>query len=150
VLVGGEGDDTLTGDDGRDLMIGGLGADTITGSKDEDILIAGWTSFDDNLAALSAIMAEWGSTAITNANRVAHLSGTAGGLNGSTFLRGSDVSGGVGNQTVFDDNAVDRLTGSQGFDWFMANTALDNSTVKDIITDLASRETSSDIDLNML
>ncbi len=149
VLVGGEGDDSLTGDDGRDVMIGGLGTDTIIGSKDEDLLIAGWTSFDSNQAALNEIMAEWGSTS-SYANRVSHLSGASGGLNGATFLRGSDVTGGVGNQTVFDSNADDRLTGSQGTDWFMANTVLDGSSVKDIITDLSNGENSSEIDLNVL
>jgi hypothetical protein len=149
ILVGGAGDDILVGGDGRDVIIGGFGADDLTGGKDEDLLIAGWTSFDDDPAALNAVMDEWASGA-SHANRVAHLSGSAGGLNGTCFLRGSDVADGAGNQTVFDDNAVDRLTGSQGADWFLANTLTDNSSVKDVITDLAGNETASDIDLNNL
>ena len=50
-----------------------------------------------------------------------------------------------------DDNAVDRLTGSQGVDWFLANTVGDGGgTVLDIIIDLAAGEQSTDIDLNIL
>ena len=56
----------------------------------------------------------------------------------------------MGNQTVFDDDAQDRLTGSQGTDWFLANTVMDNSPIKDIITDLGSGETASDIDKDTL
>lgn len=149
ILVGGDGDDAMNGGDDYDLIIGGRGADTITGNKGEDLLIGGWTSFDDDLAALNAVMAEWGSNS-TYAIRIGHLSGGAGGLNGSVFLHGNDASGGIGNQTVFDDNTIDRLTGSQGVDWFLANIVADNSPFKDIITDLANSEAATDIDLNLL
>jgi hypothetical protein len=54
------------------------------------------------------------------------------------------------NQTVFNDNDVDKLPGSQRTDWFMANTVTDNNAVKDIITDLSNGETTSDIDLNVM
>ena len=145
LLVGDAGDDTLTGNDGRDLLIGGLGADRLTGTKDDDLLVAGWTSYDANLVALNAVMAEWASAA-TYVLRIAHLTGATGGLNAGNYLIGSDVA----NQTVFDDNAVDRLTGSQGTDWFLANTVADNSLVKDILTDLANGEQAADIDLNLL
>ena len=78
------------------------------------------------------------------------MTGTAGGLNGTAFLRGDDVAGGVGNQTVFDDNAVDRLTGGQGTDWYFANILADNRLALDFITDLASGEIATDIDLDKL
>jgi len=149
VLIGGDGDDMLIGGSGRDLLIGGYGADRLVGNSSDDVLVAGTTAFDSVYAALRSIMAEWNSAA-SNATRVAHLRGTqAGGLNGSNFLNGDDVAGGVGAQTVFDDNNVDHLTGSSGVDWFLANTQTDNSLVRDIITDLRAGETASDIDLNL-
>src|SRR5262249_45991333 len=43
ILVGGAGTDSLTGGRGRDLLIGGAGADTLTGNGGDDILIAGPT-----------------------------------------------------------------------------------------------------------
>ncbi|MBW3543101.1 MAG: hypothetical protein KY476_22815, partial [Planctomycetes bacterium] len=46
VLLGGEGDDLLEGHLGRDLLIGGRGADTLSGQRDDDILIAGFTAYD--------------------------------------------------------------------------------------------------------
>jgi hypothetical protein len=52
---------------------------------------------------------------------VANLSGTAPAgspsANGSVLL----VASGAG-RTVFDDNAVDTLTGNAGFDWFIFNS----------------------------
>ncbi len=40
VIVGGAGNDTITGGSGRDILIGGLGSDTIRGGSGEDIVIA--------------------------------------------------------------------------------------------------------------
>ena len=57
VLLGGAGNDQLTGGQGRDLLIGGAGADQLSSNADEDILMAGTTAFDSNQAALAAIMA---------------------------------------------------------------------------------------------
>ena len=48
------------------------------------------------------------------------------------------------SQTVFNDNDVDTLTGSQGTDWFFANH--DGPGVLDIITDKAANELWSDTD----
>ena len=54
--------------------------------------------------------------------------------------------------TVFDDNDVDRLTGSSGRDWFFANIMLDANngdaaTKKDKIEDANANEFGYDIDL---
>ena len=59
ILVGGAGNDQLFGDDGRDILIGGTGADRLDGGAGEDLLIGGTTSYDANIAALTALMAEW-------------------------------------------------------------------------------------------
>lgn len=114
ILVGGDGDDTLLGGAGRDVLIGGRGADLIGGNGADDLLIAGATAFDANLTALNLIRAEW-TSGRSFADRVANLSGTGtSGVNGPVVLRTV-----VADPTVFDDDAVDRLTGGDGTDWFV-------------------------------
>lgn len=60
-------------------------------------------------------------------------------LNGNVFLQVNGPS-----RTVFDDGAVDTLTGAGGQDWFFANTDLG---VLDIITGLGGSEVVDDVDL---
>ena len=105
IVVGGDGDDSLGGSGGRDLLIGGIGADRADGGAGDDLLIAGRTSYDDNDAALAAILAEWTSAADL-ATRSANLS--------------SGISGGIAlrwGETVHDDGLADCLNGSSGADW---------------------------------
>jgi Ca2+-binding RTX toxin-like protein len=150
ILIGGDGEDMLQGGRRRDVIIGGRDSDRIVGQGGDDLLIAGLTAFDGDLTALQAIADEWNS-ADSYANRVAHLRGTlAGGLNGTVFLKGDDELGGVGSHTVFDDGAVDRLTGASGMDWFLTNTVADSSALRDIITDHRGGELVIDIDLDLL
>jgi hypothetical protein len=95
----------------------------LDGGAGDDLLIAGPTSYDNNLAALNSLMAEWGRTDATYATRVAHLDGslTTGSRNGAIKLTAS---------TVFDDGgASDSLTGGAGLDAYWAS-------VGDNITDL--------------
>jgi hypothetical protein len=140
ILMGGDGDDMLIGGGGRDLMIGGFGADRLVGNTDEDILIAGITAHDNNDAALSAILKEWTSSG-TNSVRIANImAGT--GLTGGFRLVGDDGA----NQTVFNDNNADTLTGSQGIDWFFANRVADGGGVLDTVTDQAASELWNDTD----
>lgn len=119
VLVGNAGNDTVAGGSGRDLLIGGQGADVLNGGGDDDILIGGYTSFDNDPETLDQIMAEWTSTH-SYANRTANLNGTGtgGGLNGATYLKPGNAS----SKNIFDDGAVDSLTGNGGLDWFFAAT----------------------------
>jgi Ca2+-binding RTX toxin-like protein len=121
VLVGGAGSNTLISGQGRDLLIGGSGASRLVGNSGDSILIAGTTAFDDNQAALAAIMAEW-TSARDYATRVANLSGTGSGpsANGSYLL----IAGGP-KATVFDNGAADVLSGGSGMDWFFADLAQD-------------------------
>ncbi len=140
-LVGGDGDDTLHGGKGRNVMIGGRGADRLVGEAGDDLLISGFTLFDDNLAALAAIMAEWSSNRSYLA-RVANLRGdessphfSAQRANGQVFLttRGPLA-------TVFDDNERDKLTGSSGRDWYFAAIGGEQNQEEDRITDLLATE----------
>src|SRR5205823_1173861 len=116
VLEGGAGNDNLIAGQGRDLLIGGTGADSLAARGTGDIEIPGTTSYDANLAALNAVMAEWGRTDADYATRVKHLGGSLpGGRNGGYLLTA---------QTVSDDQATDYLYGNwQALDWFFARTS---------------------------
>lgn len=150
VLLGSEGDDLLVGGTNRDLIIGGLGADRLVGKPEDDIMIGGvtlfeglldaadFTGFADRHQALHAIMAEWTSER-DYATRVANLadgSGSTDAANCSVYL--------VADETVFDDDAKDIMTGSAGTDWFFAN--LEGEGVLDKITDLSDDEFAADLD----
>ncbi len=128
ILLGGEGNDTMDGGDGRDILIGGLGADNMKGGDHDDVLIAGYTSHDNDAAALGRLRDEWTSSG-TYAARVNNLQ-TGGGLTGGTRLVGDD---GV-TQTVFNDNDLDVLNGNKQLDVFWANTLADNGGVLDTVT----------------
>jgi ELWxxDGT repeat protein len=115
VLVGGPGNDTLSGGSARNLLIGGAGADTLNAGGAGDILIGGTTSYNADTAAnrkaLDYIMAEWGS-ADSYSTRIKKLT-NGGGLNGSYVLNSTTVSA---------DNAINVLNGGAGLDWFFART----------------------------
>jgi hypothetical protein len=82
------------------------------------MLIAGWTLFDDDSAALHAVMAEWTRTDKTAEERVRNLRyGT--GRNGAVRLDAG---------TVVDDGDADVLTGGAGYDWFLFDAARDRAT----------------------
>jgi VCBS repeat-containing protein len=118
ILVGGDGNDTLKAGAGSDVMIGGAGADQLYGSLGTDVLIGGFTNFDSDIAALTAIANEWSSVA-DYATRIAHLKTGPGVLNGTVFLNST---------TVHDDGAADVMKGWFDLDWFWSG-ALDTSRV---------------------
>jgi Ca2+-binding RTX toxin-like protein len=131
ILVGGAGDDVLIGGSGNDFIIGGFGCDSLIGESADDILIGGYTVYDQNEAALRAILALWNATSGYQA-RIAALQSPA-------FAHRL-----VANQTVLDDGAADSLTGSSGADWFFAN--VDGEGARDVITDLGGQEVTTDPD----
>jgi ELWxxDGT repeat protein len=134
IIVGGNGNDTIQGGTGRNILIGGAGADKLTGGSNDDILVGGSTLYDANIAALGALLAEWIRTDQTYTQRVAYIDGAStGGLNGSTVLSAATVS---------DDAAIDTLAGKSGSDLFYANIS---GTIKDSLTDWVSSETKIDI-----
>jgi len=111
VLVGGGGADRLIGGLGSDILIGGSGKSTLQAGSGGDILIGGTTNFDNNAAALAAILAEWNSSD-DYATRIARLTGSmSGGLNGTNYLNSS---------TVHSNGLADTLQGGAGMDWFFA------------------------------
>jgi Ca2+-binding RTX toxin-like protein len=129
VLLGGAGADQLTGGTGRDVLIGGAGADRLVGGNGDDVLIAGTTSYDDDPAALAAILSEWSRTDRTYQARVDFLSGAVPGP-GGTFPFALRTQG--PNRSVFDDgtSAVDVLTGAAGSNWFLSSSQFDTVTDK--------------------
>ena len=107
VLVGGPGDDVVAAGQGSDIVIGGTGADELHGSAKEDLIIAGSTAHDGDVAALLALSAEWASKTAIDA-RINNLR-SGGGLNGGTILQAQ--------VTVFDDSAIDLIDGKGAKDW---------------------------------
>jgi len=125
VLAGGDGSDWLQGGGGSDVLIGGDGADTLAKNTGSALQIAGSTSYDLDVAALQAILAEWANAKHTLAAKRASLQGLrADGRNGNYFLLSS------GNQaTVFSDSSPDRLNTVQGRDWWLLDGVLDSVVV---------------------
>src|SRR5207245_5268450 len=115
VRVGGGGMDRLIGGQGRDILIGGAGQSTLQAGSGGDILIGGTTAYDNNAAALAAVLAEWSRTDIDYSTRVAHLTGSmSGGLNGNYLLNAGTVHG---------NSLANKLYGGAGLDWFFAGMA---------------------------
>ncbi|MFO0878902.1 MAG: CARDB domain-containing protein [Gemmataceae bacterium] len=131
ILLGGAGNDSLFGGNARDLLIGGAGADVLTGGNGEDLQIHGTTAHDASWDALAAVAAEWTRTDRTYAQRIAALR-LGGGRNGSTVLDAT---------TVVNDNAVDRLRGGAGIDWFWMNLSAPGAL--DALLDLQRGEVSN-------
>jgi hypothetical protein len=129
LLLGGAGNDVINAGTGRSLMIGGLGLDRLTGGLNDDLLIDGQTAHDASAAALDLLLAEWASNN-SYLDRVAHLTGTSGGANGSTHLGG--------NTNVIHDTAIDILLGSDGDDLFFAKL---DSPALDVLSDKQGSET---------
>ena len=108
ILAGNGGDDVLTGALGRDILIGGRGRDQLFGGDDQDILISGFTTLDANPGSLIQIRNEW-------------TSGTA------IDVRISKIHTGIGTEpvalaagtTVLDTpGETDTVQGSADTDWF--------------------------------
>jgi Ca2+-binding RTX toxin-like protein len=120
VLVGGTGKDKLVAGPGSNLLIAGSGASSLIGGSGQDLLIGGTTSFNNNMTALAAIMAEW-TSADDYATKIARLTGSqGGGANGSTVLT---------NATVQNSGKASTLTGGAGVDWFWKSAL-------DVVTDV--------------
>jgi hypothetical protein len=99
ILVG-DGHEDITGGTGPNLIISGGGAGQILGGGAGDILIGGSTAYDQNPAALQAILAYWTGSGDGYATRVANL------------LAGTGVPQLAAGVTVFDNGATNLLTGN--------------------------------------
>jgi hypothetical protein len=123
ILVGGGNSNVLTENAGDNLVIGGGGSDTLKGGSGSgsDILIAGSTIYDQNVAALDALLAAWDNPSMSYSLRVA------------TLLSGVSYTDSTGTHTAAldADSTVSQpagsgvstlIGGSGGLDWFFAAT----------------------------
>ena len=119
-MVGVGGNDTVTVGSGQDILIGGTGASTLHAGSGSDLIIADGTTYDTNVTALTALMAEWGRTDEIYTTRVAHINGTlTGGRNGTYLLNAISV---ISNANV------DTVTSGVGLEYYIA-PAIDDSTL---------------------
>jgi serralysin len=123
ILVGNAGGDTLNGGGGRDILIGGLGLDTLNGGEDEDILIAGRTTSDAVFSKLNLLLEEWVSVN-SYTTRISNLRASVG---------APAVSLKAKVNVLNDAGEDDSLVGGNGTDWYFR--ALD-----DVVTGLATDE----------
>jgi len=123
VLLGEDGDDWLYGGSGKSVLIGGLGVDNVKAGSKGDILIGGQTAYDDSSDDLAQILAEWTAKG-TAATHVANLT------NGLPPDQRIHLRAGDG---FIDDDAADVLYGGAGSDWFLFfdNDTLNKRTKKD-------------------
>ncbi|MBX7166063.1 MAG: putative Ig domain-containing protein [Pirellulales bacterium] len=114
--------DRLFGEDGFDVLIGYYGADSLDGGAGEDLLVADVVSYpDDYYGLVGGTQGVW-SSGDAYPDRVASLLF-------DTLLPG---------ETVFDDGAVDRLTGGSELDWLFYSFG------QDIVNGLQPGETETD------
>jgi Ca2+-binding RTX toxin-like protein len=90
ILLGGNGNDSLTSGNGRALLIGGAASDLLTSGSGAAVMIGGSTDYDANDEALLAVLNEWSSNG-TYTNRVNHITGQSGGVNGPYFLNQDSI-----------------------------------------------------------
>jgi hypothetical protein len=118
ILVGDGGNNTLTELAGNNIVIGGGGGDTLTAGSGSDILIAGTTAYDQNVAALDALLAAWDNSALSYSARVAQL------LTGVSYKGGTglELAALVPGLTVTQPagSPASTLRGGSGLDWFFA------------------------------
>jgi hypothetical protein len=125
-LVGNAGNDTLNANgSGRTILIGGAGADTLTaGASAQSIMIGESTSYDNNMAALDAILNEW-SSGNNYQTRINNILGGTGALSGTGFA--------LTSSTVIQDGALDTLTGptsgGSAQNWFIKKSGSKGSTI---------------------
>jgi acrosin len=113
VLVGRGGNDRLIGNAGRDILIGGNGGDYMDGGDGEDIVVGGASTHENNITNLETDRSDW----VANANPASAQM--------AAFLA-----------TVSNDGAVDRLRGGNQNDWFI-------SSAGDILEDVTGGDVSS-------
>ncbi|AFY73019.1 VCBS repeat-containing protein [Synechococcus sp. PCC 7502] len=118
-IVGGAGNDILTGTSGNDIIDGGLGTDTVKESADVNFILTNTSLTGLGTDTLISIES-------------ANLTGGIGNniLNASTFTLGSvTLNGGTGDDTLIGGNSTDTLTG--GLDNDSLNGGDGTDTVKE-------------------
>ncbi|MGV2114176.1 calcium-binding protein [Agrobacterium salinitolerans] len=132
--IGGSGNDTLTGNDGNNLLIGGAGDDRLTAGSGSDIVIGG--AGDDTVVVLYTSDASndgddhysggegidtYDASAIITAVIIDLEGGTATGVEiGTDQLEGFEVAiAGLGDDVLIANSDINFLTGGAGNDVFI-------------------------------
>lgn len=123
ILVGGDGNDYLSGDGpylfytgGRDVLIGGRGGDTLEGGANDDLLIAGYTDFDRSHSQLRDVFGWWIRYDRTYEQRAEGL------LYNRHYYSGPRLN----DISVHTDASVDTLVGGLDRDFFYADPNQDS------------------------
>lgn len=122
LLVGDEGDDTIYGNDGADVIYGMDGNDTIHGNAGLDSISGG--------GGVDVIYGGWGNDAIYGGD----FSGQAVSLNevpSETPDAGDEIFGGPGSDYLVGGLGFDQLSGGTGDDLLFANVEQDLASVDD-------------------
>ena len=124
VMDGGAGDDTMSGLGGNDIMVGNYGADNMNGGAGIDILIGGYVDFvvGSLQEGLESIMSTWNNVTDGTFNAVSNTIGTASSTQ-PRLVGDTNLASTYQLQTVFNDQATDRLTdiaSSTTPNWFFA------------------------------
>lgn len=110
-LVGGSGTNVLIGGLGPSVLIGGGGSNVMIGRSGDDLMIAAATIYDQNAAAIDAILAEWDQP-IALSSRVASLTQ---GLSSPVGLITLDQA------SIIVADTLDLIIGGAAPDWFIVD-----------------------------
>jgi Ca2+-binding RTX toxin-like protein len=138
-LIGSDFNDTLTGDNGDNILEGGASADKLDGGKGIDT--ASYANASSGVTAdLMKSNNNLGEAAGDTYKNVENLLGSA----FDDILVGDKkdnaLDGGDGDDTLIGNGGSDTLTGGLGADTFVFNSSKDGGKTGDIITDFVSGE----------
>jgi Ca2+-binding RTX toxin-like protein len=143
-LIGGSGDDVLTGDSLANRLEGGAGDDVLTGGGGKDVLDGGagidTASYSDKTASI-VVTLNGATTAVVKVNGVTedtirNIENVTGGFGNDVLTgdsMGNRLEGGAGNDVLKGGGGADVLHGGAGADTFVFNTALQPSAVDAIL-----------------
>ena len=128
------GSDTLNGNSENDTLIGGAGADFLNGGADSDTA--------SYLGATAGVVASLANSAINTGDAAGDIYTSVENLTGSGFddslnanASANIINGGEGADTIKPYQGIDTIAGGLGNDNFVFDTALDDITNVDAITD---------------
>ena len=149
-VIGGQGDDVLTGDNSRNLLDGGIGNDTLQGRGGDDTLIggAGIDRADYSQAGGAVDVDLQTNRAIADGNGGEDILSGIENLSGSNF---DDVLKGDANaNTLLGNGGSDRLTGGAGIDVLDGGSGRDiadySAVTGSVVADLSANTASQDGD----
>ena len=136
-LGGGAGNDSIFGGDGNDTLVGGLGNDTLDGGLGNDTL-----DYSSRLSGTDISLVLNGSVQAT---------AFIGTTERDTFSNIENIMGGAGNDTLVGDSNANFLSGGAGNDLFiggLGNDTIDGGLGNDTL-DYSSRASGTDISLTL-